>query len=82
MFQLKSFIVSVLLLVICTCVYAAPWLDLFLNSIPETDPYNNQGYRTGKSGKERYKQLCRVINPDNYAFPGKIPYPSAPLCPY
>ncbi|RZF49167.1 hypothetical protein LSTR_LSTR008453 [Laodelphax striatellus] len=33
-------------------------------------------------GKERYKKLCRVVSGDNYAFPGSIPYPSSPFCPY
>lgn len=40
------------------------------------------GWGSGVSGKERYKSLCRVLNADNYAFPGKVPYPSGPLCPY
>lgn len=39
-------------------------------------------YKHPKSGKERYKKLCRVLNADNYAFPHKIPYPAAPFCPY
>ncbi|XKL61956.1 hypothetical protein PGB90_001789 [Kerria lacca] len=61
--------------------YAAPWLDLFLNSFPQ-NTWSESGHRNVKSGKERYKQLCRVLNPDNYAFPEKIPYPAAPICPY
>ncbi|KAI5694217.1 hypothetical protein M8J75_012911 [Diaphorina citri] len=40
-----------------------------------------QNERTGRSGKDRYKALCKVINPDPYAFPGRIPYPAAPFCP-
>lgn len=83
MFHWKALFTFLLLLLATVSVYAAPWFDLFFNSIPETDPYSSgSGYRSPKSGKERYKQLCRVLNADNYAFPDKVPYPAAPLCPY
>lgn len=55
------------------------WWNVFNGPEVSQRPQNE---RTGRSGKDRYKALCKVINPDPYAFPGKIPYPAAPLCPY
>ncbi|CAH0765130.1 unnamed protein product [Bemisia tabaci] len=43
--------------------------------------FNQYPARQGRSGKEKYNALCKVLNPDPYAFPGKIPYPAAPFCP-
>lgn len=73
-----NLLVSIFVCVIGT-INAAPWLDWIFN---EPQPQVNSGYRNPKSGKESYKQLCRVLNPDNYAFPDKVPYPAAPVCPY
>lgn len=67
----------IILVIIMVKIDAAPWFNWFSG-----DHSIRTGYRNPKSGKERYKQLCRVLNPDNYAFPGRIPYPAAPLCPY
>ena len=67
------------------CESAPAWWDMILGSeYKSSGGYDFQSsYRQPKyDGKERYKKLCRVLNADNYAFPGKIPYPSAPLCPY
>lgn len=66
--------------------YGAPiWEELF--GLPARDYYyrNEQPSRRAprvQGGKEKYKATCWVINPDNYAFPGQVPYPSGPLCPY
>lgn len=35
--------------------------------------------RTTKAGRS-YKDICRVVNPNPYAFPGKFPYPAVPIC--
>lgn len=44
------------------------------------------GYRprpTGRQGGGRsYKDICRVINADNYAAPRAAPFPAQPFCPY
>lgn len=77
----------ILVLLLVACVSCAPWLDLFLGRQPT---YNRQGpahyegrrHRQGKSGSERWKEICRTINVDNYAFPGRAPYPAAPVCPW
>lgn len=67
---------------------AAPWFELLFGGQPDYNyqipSYNNQQYRRreGKGGKERWKSICRTINPDPYAFPGRVPYPSAPVCPW
>lgn len=72
--------------VLLTVVCGAPiWEELF--GLPSRDYYyrNEQpAYRAPRvqSGKEKYKATCWVINADNYAFPGQVPYPSGPLCPY
>ncbi|CAB3373944.1 Hypothetical predicted protein [Cloeon dipterum] len=42
-------------------------------------PQTANGQRKGRS---RYDHLCRGHNVDPYAFPGRAPYPSAPLCSY
>lgn len=77
-FKMKyKFTVIILVLTIMMTIDAAPWLNWFLGDFP-----TRTSYRHPKSGKDRYKQLCRVLNPDNYAFPDRIPYPAAPLCPY
>ncbi|KAF7384763.1 hypothetical protein HZH68_014375 [Vespula germanica] len=49
-----------------------------------SDYYLNQRYqqRQGKTGKERWKDICRTINADPYASPGRSPYPAAPVCPW
>lgn len=61
------------------CVLSAPWLDLLFG-----EPYyRSEGrHRQGKSGGERWKEICRTINPDGFAYPGRVPYPSAPVCPW
>lgn len=74
--------------VLLAVVHGAPiWEELF--GLPPRAPrqryYRDEQpiYRPPKQGgKEKYKATCWVINPDSYAFPGQIPYPSAPLCPY
>uniref|UniRef100_U5EKY8 Putative conserved secreted protein n=1 Tax=Corethrella appendiculata TaxID=1370023 RepID=U5EKY8_9DIPT len=56
----------------------------YRNSHKSRDYY----YHTTKATKSRehrgrsYKELCRVINANPYAFPGRVPYPAAPFCPY
>lgn len=72
------------LLLIAT-VFAAPWLEiLFGDQLGYNYDYRNQPYRRrqGKGGKERWKEICRTINVDPYAFPGRAPYPSGPVCPW
>lgn len=74
-----------LLLLLVNCVFCASWLDLFF---PRPSSYSNQNngpyrqYRQGRGGKERWKEICRTINVDPYAFPGRAPYPVGPVCPW
>lgn len=84
--KMKTFFLFFLLIgnVIC-----APWLDLLFGeqqTYPDhrSDYYLNQRYkqRQGRGGKERWKQICRTINGDPYTFPGQVPYPAAPVCPW
>lgn len=81
-----------ILLVVSCCIeesFCYPgWFEQLLNPYYQ-QPYGKSYYPSNRQlnsrqlgGKERYKANCRVINPDNYAFPGAIPYPSAPFCPY
>jgi len=77
----------ILLLLLVSSVFCIPWLDLWF---PQQYSYNNQNtgyytngpYRQSRGGKERWKQICKTINPDAYAFPGRVPYPAAPVCPW
>lgn len=71
-----------------TTVLAAPWLEILFGGQP---PYNyptpndksqQLRRRQGKGGKERWKEICRTINPDPYASAGRVPYPAAPVCPW
>lgn len=67
--------------------YAAPWFEILFGKQQDYTyqplSYKNQQSRRqqGKRGGERWKEICRTINPDPYAFPGRIPYPSVPICP-
>ncbi|KAK2587143.1 hypothetical protein KPH14_002901 [Odynerus spinipes] len=69
-------------------VLCAPWLDILLGQGSYGDQrsnnYLNQRYRQrqGRGGKERWKEICRTINPNPFAFPGRVPYPAAPVCPW
>lgn len=63
-------------------VFGGPWLDRLLEmqfslSNPSYKNYDRAPRRQAKGGKERWKEICRVVNPDSYAFPGR-----APMCPY
>lgn len=79
----------ILLLLLVSSVVCVPWLDLWF---PQQFSYSNRNtgyyanipsYRQSRGGgKERWKQICRTINPDAYAFPGRVPYPAAPACPW
>lgn len=77
----------ILLLLLVSSAFCIPWLDLWF---PQQSSYDNQNtgyyanapYRQSRGGKERWKQICRTINPDSYAFPGRVPYPAAPVCPW
>ncbi|XP_055523858.1 uncharacterized protein LOC129717754 [Wyeomyia smithii] len=45
------------------------------------------GYHSGPTSKRKpqgrsYKDICRVVNPTQYALPGSVSYPAAPFCPY
>ncbi|KAF4532897.1 hypothetical protein B566_EDAN001501 [Ephemera danica] len=83
-------IVSVSLISL-TVVDAVPLLDIFnLGGITKT-PRNTGGYRGNvgapaatrqRTGRDRFRSLCRAHNADPYAFPGRNPYPGVPLCPY
>lgn len=81
-----------LLLLLISSSFCVPWLNLWF---PRQSSYDNrnieyangqdgpyQQYRQGRGGKERWKQICKTINPDSYAFPGRVPYPAAPVCPW
>lgn len=62
------------------------WFNQLFGASSSRPYYGRQGQQRAVSGnrqpRDRYKSICRVINVDNYAFPGKVPYPSAPFCPY
>lgn len=84
-------VVSVLCLLLTSqLVDAAPkpdWLDQLFSG--PSRPYYGQGRAAAaapsgnRQPRDRFKSICRVISGnDNYAFPGKVPYPSAPFCPY
>lgn len=80
--------VILVFLLIINIAFAAPWVDIVFGN----SGYNYQGYqrnqpyrqqrRQGKGGKERWKEICRTINPDPFAFPGRAPYPAPPACPW
>ncbi|KAG8231667.1 hypothetical protein J437_LFUL007441 [Ladona fulva] len=60
---------------------ASPIFDVFgLGSLGNRRPSGGGGGQ--RTGRERWKKICRAHNADPYAFPGRVPYPSAPLCPY
>lgn len=76
-----------LLLLLVGSAICAPWIDLWFPSYDgRNSGYNANGrnpqYRQGRGGKERWKQICRTINPDPYAYAGRVPYPAAPVCPW
>lgn len=62
---------------------APNWLDQLFRP-PGDRPYygHQQPAASNRQPRDRFKPICRVISGDNYAFPGKVPYPSAPFCPY
>jgi hypothetical protein len=74
---LVQVMVLVVVLAVLMAAQAAPWLNWLT---PNTNRHKLGG--SGRSGRDRFRSICRTINPDNYAFPGRVPYPSAPLCPY
>lgn len=78
----RSWLRVALVFTLLAVVYGAPiWEELF--GLPPRRRTTQQTGRTPRvSGKEKFKATCWVNNPDNYAFPGQSPYPSAPLCPY
>jgi len=72
----------ILLLLLVSSASCIPWLDLWFPQQSTYDNRNtgyhaNRAYRQGRGGKERWKQICRTINPDSYAYPGR-----APVCPW
>lgn len=74
-----------LLLLLVATVSGAPWLDILFGGQPDYNyraPKNQFRRRQGKAGKERWKEICRTSNPDPFAFPGRAPYPSVPVCPW
>ena len=80
--------VLVAFLLLIVAVSAAPWLNILFGGQPgynyRIPEYKNQQFerRQGKGGKERWKEICRTINADPYAFPGRAPYPAGPVCPW
>jgi hypothetical protein len=75
--MVRAVVKVVVLAVVLVAAQAAPWLNWFT---PNTNRHRLGG--SGRSGRDRFRSICRTVNPDNYAFPGRVPYPSAPLCPY
>ncbi|KAG8319697.1 hypothetical protein J6590_086321 [Homalodisca vitripennis] len=83
------FVLCACLLLTSQLVTGAPnWLDQ-LFGVPSNNPgrtyYGQQRPSPAASNRQprdRFKPICRVISGDNYAFPGKVPFPSAPFCPY
>lgn len=45
-------------------------------------PSANNAPQRQRSGRDRFRSICRAHNADAYAFPGRVPYPAANLCPY
>ncbi|XP_075231722.1 uncharacterized protein LOC142330349 [Lycorma delicatula] len=83
----SSAFLLILLVVSCNIVESQSyptWFQQLLSPYEQsyypTYPNRQRGARAG--GKERYKKVCSVVSGDNYAFPGSIPFPSAPFCPY
>lgn len=83
------FVSVMCLLLSAQLIDAAPkpdWLDQLFSG--PSRPYYGQGRSaaaapSNRQPRDRFKSICRVISGnDNYAFPGKVPYPSAPFCPY
>jgi len=70
-------VVLVVVLAVLVAAQAAPWFNWLT---PNTNRRKVGG--SGRSGRGRFRSICRKINPNNYAFPGRVPYPSAPFCPY
>lgn len=83
---LSFYLIIVLVLTFLGDSIAAP----FLETIYGVNRYSANGYRTlqpstarPKQRSERrrngrtYKEICGAINPAPYAFPNKIPFPSA-----
>jgi hypothetical protein len=69
-------------------VFALPFLERLYNvnnynptnvRAPSASRRSQQRPKTTKAGRS-YKDICRVINPNPYAFPNKVPFPSAPVC--
>lgn len=71
------FVIMVTLHVCC----ASPILDrLFqFSSYQQPDYSYGSSYttrpRTTRQGRT-YKDICRVVNPNQYAFPNRVPYPA------
>ncbi|BES96318.1 Hypothetical protein NTJ_09127 [Nesidiocoris tenuis] len=79
---LASVLVVLLMAGSSTSAPAPFWFDeLFPSRRSNSNPSQPRAGRA-LSGAEQYKRNCRIINPDPYAFPGKIPFPSVPVCPY
>jgi hypothetical protein len=70
-------VVVLMVILLVLAVQAAPWLNWLTR-----DSNKHRLASSGRSGRDRFRSICRTINADNYAFPGRLPYPSAPLCPY
>ena len=87
---LSIFLFALMTLQICL---ASPILDrLFqFSSYQQPDYYSGYGGSsytarprakpTTRQGRT-YKDICRVVNPNQFAFPNRVPYPAAPYCPY
>ncbi|XP_053681838.1 uncharacterized protein LOC128732581 [Sabethes cyaneus] len=44
-------------------------------------PGSGPTHRRKPKGRS-YKDICRVVNPTQYALPGSAAFPAAPFCPY
>ena len=70
-------------LILLVSVQAAPWFDWFGGSPAYRERKREERpQRQGKGGAERWKEICKVINPNGFAYPGSFPYPAAPVCPF
>lgn len=88
----RTFCVTLFICVLCLlitnqlidCAPKPDWFDQLFGFGGGGRQYFGQ-YRPAdnrRQPRDQFKPICRVISGDNYAFPGKVPFPSAPFCPY
>jgi len=79
--------VVILLLAALLAVHAGPvyFQQGLLGFLQPTQRPSRNAYpqqQQQRKGRSRYDQICKVHNPNPFAFPGKAPFPAQPLCSY